>query len=351
MTRLEDKRNTVSKTDLKMKDIGEFGFIRSIMDNCNFSCKKVIKGIGDDCAVIGPYEGKLLLITTDLLVEDVHFILKEVLSEDLGRKAVAVNLSDIAAMGGKALHLFVSLATPRSMRLEIIHSIYKGIKAMCRRYGINILGGDTSASPEKLMISITAIGQVPENEVLFRNGAGPGDHIYVSGTLGDSAAGLNLIKGKFSAPEAVAGYLKEAHNNPIPFLRAGRMIAHSRLASAMIDLSDGLLFDLSHICEESKVGARLFHGVLPLSDELKTLAEINKFDPYKLALTGGEDYRLLVTVPYMNLELFQKLFKKGSTCPVYHIGEINKESGIKITRPDGSEDLTEIKGFDHFITP
>ena len=338
----------MKKEDLKIEDIGEFGFIRSIMNKCHFSSEKLIKGIGDDCAVIGPYEGKVFLITTDLLLESVHFILEKILPEHLGEKATAVNLSDIAAMGGNALHLFLSIAIPRSMRLETIHLIYRGIKTVCRRYKVNILGGDTSSSSEKLMINVTVIGEAPENEVLYRSGAKPGDAIYLSGTIGNSAAGLKLIKEELFAPDNLTSFLINAHNRPVPLLKIGRIIACSRLASAMIDLSDGLFSDLSHICEGSRVGARLIHNSLPLSEELKALSEINNFDPYKFALSGGEDYRLLITIPQKNIEPFQKLFKNHKPCPVYHVGEITKELGIKMIRVDGKEELLNDTGFNHF---
>jgi len=332
----------------KIKDMGEFRFIRSIEDGCHFSPDRLIKGIGDDCAVIGPYEKKVLLISTDLLVEDIHFILGKIPLEHLGQKAVAVNLSDIAAMGGKALHMFISLAIPGSMEVETLHAIYRGMKAMCSRYRINILGGDTSASPDRLMINVTVVGEALEEEVLYRSGAAPGDIIYVTGTLGDATAGLKLIRGEVSASGDMEASLIEAHNLPVPFLDAGRMIAGSRSASALIDLSDGLLSDLGHVCEASGVGARLFHESLPLSGYLKELCQINVLDPYDLALHGGEDYRLLVTVPGKNTHVFEKMFEKGTPCKVYRVGEITEKKGLKILMPDGREKQLETTGFDHF---
>jgi thiamine-monophosphate kinase len=335
--------------DLKIEELGEFEFIRSIKDDCHFSHEKLIKGIGDDCAVVGPYEGKALLLTTDTLLEDIHFLLAKIPPEHLGEKSVAVNLSDIAAMGGKALHLLVSLAIPRTMSVDTVHAMYRGMKRICRRYGVNILGGDTVASPHRLMINVTVLGEAPEKEVLYRSGARPGDYIYLTGTIGDSAAGLRLIRGEFSAPEQVAFPLREAHNRPVPHLEAGRIIARSGLASAMIDLSDGLLSDLRHICEASSVGARLIYNALPLSGELKALAEANNFDPYKLALAGGEDYRLLITVPRQNAEAFNNIFSGGIPCPAFQVGQITEHLGMRITRPDGSEEMLEPRGYNHFI--
>ena len=337
--------------DLKIEDIGEFGFIKSIMEGCNFSDDRVVKGIGDDCAVIGPYDHKVFLISTDILVEDIHFIMEKIQPDHLGQKAVAVNLSDIAAMGGKARHLFLSLAIPKRMSVETIHSIYDGIKAVCRRYQVNILGGDTSSSPDKLMISVTVIGEAPEKEVMYRKGAKPGDLVYVTGTLGDSAAGLKLIKGEIFAPEAIASILIKKHNIPFPFLEAGRIIARSQLATAMIDLSDGLLSDLGHICDASSVGARFFHASIPLSRQLKELSEINKIDPYEPAYSGGEDYRLLVTVPKKNVETLKRMLKKEARCYMYLVGEITKEEGLKLVRQDGVEAPINATGFDHFTRP
>jgi len=338
----------MANKDQKIGKLGEFGFIRSIMDHCHFSPEKLIKGIGDDCAVIGPYGNEVFLITTDLLLEDIHFLSGKIPPEHLGQKAVAVNLSDIAAMGGNALHMFMSLAIPEQMTIDCLHSIYRGVKAMCRRYGVNLLGGDTSASHDRLMLTVTVRGSAPLEEVLYRKGAGGGDIIYVTGTLGDAGAGLKLIKNELSAPEALASALIGAHNLPIPLMEAGRIIAQSRLASAMIDLSDGLVSDLSHICEASSVGARLTYSALPLSDNLRLLAEINGFDPYKLALSGGEDYRLLVTVPRKNSEPFQEMFKNGYPCHVYLIGEITNEDGLTMLTSDGVENKLEVEGFNHF---
>jgi thiamine-monophosphate kinase len=336
----------MEKSHVKMEDIGEFGFIRSIQDNCIFSPSRIIKGIGDDCAVVGPYDGRVFLITTDLLIEDIHFILEKIPPEHLGEKAVNVNLSDIAAMGGKALNVFVSLAIPKRVDVKAIYSLYRGIKSVCKAHNINILGGDTSASPDRLMISITVIGEAPQGEVLLRSGASPGDSIYLTGTIGDSAAGLKLIKEEATAPGPIASRLIEAHNRPVPFLNAGRMVGRSGLASAMIDLSDGLLLDLSHICEQSHVGACIFQGALPLSQELTTMAEINRLNPYDLAMSGGEDYRLLICVPPKNTGKFQEMF--GEDAQVFCIGEITDHQGIEVIKSDNTKEQLNIKGFDHF---
>jgi len=341
----------MADNDRTISDIGEFGFIRSIQDGCLVSPEKLVLGIGDDCAVLGPHNGDFILLTTDLLIEDVHFVLGQIPPHHLGQKAAAVNLSDIAAMGGKARHLLISLASPRDMPLQTLHAIYDGAKTMCGQHRVNIIGGDTSASPDRLVISITAMGDVPQGEVLYRRGARPGDIVYVTGTLGDSAAGLRVLRGAASGPEQLVSALTRAHHLPVPRLQAGRAAAESQLASAMIDLSDGLVSDLGHICEASGVGARIQNAGLPLSRELRALAEIADVDPISLALTGGEDYELLITVPPKNCRAFENRFREMEGSPLSPIGEITRETGLTVCHPDGRETPPPTGGFEHFARP
>ena len=334
---------------MNLKEIGELGLIQHIKEKVGREDADVVAGIGDDAAVIKSGGKNLTLLAADMLIENVHFGIGKMSFTQIGHKALAVNLSDIAAMGGTPRHLFVSLAIPKQMSAKTMLAVYDGIKTACRRHNVNILGGDTSASPDRLMINVTVVGESHEEEVLYRSGAQPGDRIYITGTIGDSAAGLKLIMEEASAPEPFASALIEAHNRPSPFLKTGRTVARSRLASAMIDLSDGLASDLWHICESSHVGARLIQSALPLSDELRKMAKINGLDPYTLALSGGEDYRLLITVPKKNIDRFQKMIGKSDKCPISCIGEITGDSGIEIILPNGMKDRLDIAGFDHFL--
>ncbi len=335
---------------MKFSEIGEFGFIESIKKECITSLKGVIKGIGDDCAVFGPYSGRVLLFTTDMLVEDIHFLKDKITSYQLGWKAIAINLSDIAAMGGRPLFILISLAIPVEMNVEIIQDLYKGMKDICEHCKVDILGGDTVASPDKLIINISLIGDAKENEVLYRSGARPGDKIYLTGNVGDSSAGLKILKNEISPPNSISSYFIKIHNEPKPLLETGRIISNSRLASAMIDLSDGLLSDLGHICKESGVGALLLKSELPISSELKFLASYADFNPLDLALSGGEDYLLLLTVPEEKSQDIEMLFKEKRTSPLYLIGEIKEEKGIRIVNDDGSVEEIGPKGFNHFIS-
>jgi len=335
---------------LKFSEIGEFGFIESIKKECITSLKGVIKGIGDDCAVFGPYSGRVLLFTTDMLVEDIHFLRDKLTHYQLGWKAIAVNLSDIAAMGGRPLYILISLAIPAKTNVELIQDLYKGMKDICEHYTVNILGGDTVASPDKLIINISLIGDTKEEEVIYRSGARSGDKIYLTGNVGDSFAGLKILKNEISPPNSIGSHFIKVHNEPKPLIETGRIIATSGLASAMIDLSDGLLSDLGHICKESGVGAMLFRSKIPLSSELKLLASRTKFNPLDLALSGGEDYILLVTVHEANSKDFELLFKDKRPSPLYLIGEIREEEGIRMVNDDGSIEEIDIRGFNHFIS-
>jgi thiamine-monophosphate kinase len=336
------------KKALKFDEIGEFGFIESIKEECAATYKNVIKGIGDDCAVFGPSSGRVLLFTTDMLVEDIHFLKAKMTPYQLGWKSIAVNLSDIAAMGGRPLVLLISLAIPPETDVELIQDFYKGMKAICEQYEVAITGGDTSASPDKLVINISLIGDAKEKEVLYRSGAGSGDSIYLTGNVGDSFAGLKILKKEISSPKSIENHFITIHNEPKPLIETGMTIAASGLATAMIDVSDGLVSDLGHICKESGVGAMLFRNKIPLSSELKLLASHEKFNPLKLSLSGGEDYQLLITVPNGNIKDFEIVGKNKGLLPLYPIGKIVEGKGITMVNDDGSLKEIDIKGFNHF---
>ncbi|MFW6114993.1 MAG: thiamine-phosphate kinase [Thermodesulfobacteriota bacterium] len=334
---------------MKFREIGEFGFIDSIKDNFAATGRGVIKGIGDDCAVVSAPPGKVLLFAADMLVEDIHFVIGSTPFYQLGRKAVAVNLSDIAAMGGKPIVALISIAVPPATDVDAIQELYKGMKDICSCHSLTIGGGDTVASPDKLVISVSILGEAKEREVLYRSGAISGDKIYVTGPVGDSAAGLEILTKKITPPESTKDYFINAHINPTPLVEVGIRIAASGLASAMIDLSDGLLSDLRHICEQSGVGASLSAEKIPFSPQLKLLATHAGFDPGEFALAGGEDYQLLFTGSAEHEQDMENLFQKHGFTPPYQIGEIGHEPGIRMLKADGSVVELQPRGFDHFI--
>jgi len=336
---------------LKITEIGEFGLIESIRKDCVTPREGVVMGIGDDCAVYQSSPGRVLLLTTDMLVEDVHFLWNSITPFQLGRKAIAVNLSDIAAMGGNPLVTLISLGIPADRAVEEIHELYRGMRDMCGRHAVSIVGGDTVAARKNLIINVSLIGEADEHEVLYRSGARPGDKIYLTGVVGDSGAGLAVLKGEITPPASLGSHFIKAHNEPDPHITAGRAIGASRLASAMIDLSDGLLADLGHITEESGVGALLFENKIPLSRELKGLAGYADYSPLDFALSGGEDYVLLVTVPAKNIPEFERTCKKHGTPLLFQVGEIQEGKGIRIMHEDGSVEEVADRGFDHFHIP
>ena len=287
-----------------MKNIGEFGLIDRI--STHFTAPAGVTGIGDDCAVIPQKSGLDTLISTDLLVEGRHFLLEDVSPRDLGWKSAAVNISDIAAMGGRPESAFLSIALPGSLDAGWMDGFIEGFATLCKRYGVQLLGGDTSLSPDRLFINITVTGSCPHGSAKLRRTACPGDIICVTGTLGDSACGLQLILERRGAakrpfatqplPEKDAEYLIERHYRPIPRVEEGIKLSSNPAVHAMMDVSDGIASDLRHILDASGCGAAVNLPELPLSESLQRFCLSRGTDPYSPAVEGGEDYELLFTI-------------------------------------------------------
>ena len=280
---------------MELKKIGEFGLINSIARLAPGAPADIIRGIGDDAAVIALDKTRRLLFTTDTLIESIHFETSFTSPYLLGKKSLAVNLSDIAAMGGTPHSFVVSLSIPPGVTYEFIKKFYAGIYAQAKKFNVSLVGGDTTASPDKLVITISLLGAARAGEVIYRHGARTGDAIYVTGFLGDSALGLSLLKKKKAGSSL--NYLVKRHLDPVPRVAQGREIARRSVASSMIDVSDGLLADLRHILDESGVGARLRLDQVPLSPRYCKTLQRGSADYYSAALCGGEDYELLLTVP------------------------------------------------------
>lgn len=329
-----------------IKEIGEFGLIKFLEEKNRDFLNKVVKGIGDDCAVLEKDQEYVFLVSTELFVEDVHFLKKKISPYELGIKVVNASLSDIAATGGNPLYLFTSISIPKDTELDYLKLLYKGIKKACLKYGVDLVGGDTSSSMDRTAINITVIGEAKKDRLIYRKGAHPGDLIYVTGYLGDSAAGLMFLKGELSIPQNTAKKLLKAHNIPCPKLDIGRLVAKHGLASAMIDISDGLIADLNHICEASNTGAIIYLENLPISQELLSIKELLPLPLHELALYGGEDYELIIVVPSDKaLEFKNMCDRKGF--PAYLIGNMEKEGGIKLAIDNKITSL-EIRGYAHF---
>ncbi|CAB1074208.1 hypothetical protein JY97_04055 [Alkalispirochaeta odontotermitis] len=333
---------------MTLKDIGEFGFIKKISRGCLIRPESIVKAIGDDAAAFTTDPSRISLITTDLLVERIHFLRNAISGYDLGYKSLAVNLSDIAAMGGTARESFVSIAIPEDCPLDYLEALYHGMKDLAARFDVNILGGDTTSSKIDLIINVAVHGTVAIEEMLCRDAAEPGDVIFSTGYLGDSKAGLHLILNNIPANSDEWRNLLRAHLLPEPHLLEGRFLAQQPGVKAAIDTSDGLSSDLGHIADESKVGAVLHTDNIPVSGDLELFCRHYNFDPVEYALSGGEDYTLLCTASPENAAVIAENFKKKFGRPLFRIGEITVGTEMKIDYPDGSSSPIAASGWNHF---
>ena len=331
---------------MKLKDVGEFGFIDRIKVDALSRLEEDLVGIGDDCALFQVSQGRSILLTTDMLVERVHFLLDKMTPFQLGYKALAVNLSDIAASGGIAREAFISIAVPEKIEVADLEDIYRGMKALAVKYDVNITGGDTTGSFTDLVINIAVTGEIEKEQALYRNGARAGDLICVTGNLGDSAAGLDIL---LNHPELKAEFesLVNQHLTPEPHLKQGRLIAKSNLASSMMDISDGLASDIRHICKASEVGAEIEIEQLPLSRDYQKYAREHLNDPLKTALGVGEDYCLLVTLKRLNYDALSREMSANGYV-LHAVGKITDSREITLKHPDGHTEQLQWGGWDHF---
>ena len=331
---------------MELKKIGEFGLINRIARLAPNAPADIIRGIGDDAAVIALDKTRRLLFTTDTLIESIHFETSCTAPYLLGKKSLAVNLSDIAAMGGTPHSFVVSLSIPPGVTYEFIKKFYAGIYAQAKKFNVSLVGGDTTASPDKLVITISLLGTARAGEVIYRHGARTGDAIYVTGFLGDSSLGLSLLMKK-KAGSAVNCLVKR-HLDPVPRVAEARAIARRKVASSMIDVSDGLLADLRHILDESGAGARLRLDRVPLSPRYRRTLQRGSADYYDAALCGGEDYELLFTVPpekEKNITALRRMF----SVPLTRIGEVTEKKGeLEIFDESGREVSYKREGYTHF---
>jgi thiamine-monophosphate kinase len=251
-------------------------------------------------------------------------------------------------MGGTAREAFVSIAIPDDCPIEFIEELYEGIKNLAARYAVNVLGGDTTGSKIDLIINIAVTGSVLKNEVLFRNGAKPGDLIACTGFPGESRAGLHFILEKQNPDSQAMKHLLDAHILPEPHLHEGRFLAEQGGVTACLDVSDGLSSDLGHILEESGVGARLFTEKIPISSHLETFCRKFSFQPLEYALSGGEDYFLLCSLNPNHAEEIAAGFTKTFSRPLYLLGEITDGHKMMLVESDGREREISPSGWDHF---
>lgn len=330
--------------------MGEFRLIDRLTAFLPTPGPEVVVGIGDDTAAMRTTPGNLLLATCDGQVEGVHFLRDGTPPRALGHRALAVNLSDVAAMGGRPRWALVALTLPPDLALEWLEAVYEGMGELARVYDVAIVGGNVARSPGPIVVDVTLLGDVDPARRLTRNGARPGDAIVVTGSPGASAAGLRLLldpRLRQMLPAADADYLIELHRWPRPRIEVGRMLAELEGVTAAIDVSDGLAADLGHITAASGVGAVLDEAALPVSPLLRRMAAVGAADPTELVLHGGEAYELLVTCAAGQCDAMLARIRATGVAAT-EIGRITPERELRLRRADGTSDRIERRGHDHF---
>lgn len=340
---------------MELKSLGEFGLIDKISELFGDIIPHGCLSIGDDCAVIPISDRESLVVTTDMLVQGVHFLPERISAWELGRKSLAVNLSDVASMGARPYCTFLSIGLPEGVSQEWCDEFFRGYRSL----GIPLLGGDTTSSPQGVVINITALGMVPTSNLKLRSHARVGDQILVSSTLGDSGGGLRaLLENKGQYAELI-----EAHHNPVSVTEQGIWLGSQRCVGAMMDLSDGVASDLQHILKASskaqaiackttsgQLGATIKTENIPLSEALKKTLNIEKsWDPLKLTLASGEDYCLLLTAQADQTPLLKAQYAQQFPGEQLHnIGQIDHSGKINLTKAGEILPDIHLMGFRHF---
>ncbi|MBF0101145.1 MAG: thiamine-phosphate kinase [Desulfobacterales bacterium] len=328
----------------------EFAFIERIQHDCIRFPQGVIKGIGDDCAIFDLPQSEHILVTTDMLVEQIDFLRSLTSGFKLGYKSLMVNLSDIAAMGGTPRHCFVSIAIPKTCSDTYLDDVYQGIKHAAFQYGVNILGGDTSSASHDIVINITVVGTIQKNKLLTRDAAQLNDMICVTGCLGDSSAGLFLLLNTIHPRNNELKALIDAHQCPNAHIKQGQFLANSGWVHAAIDISDGFCADLGHILTSSHVGALIYEKDIPISDHLQWFAKEFQRSLYDFALSGGEDYVLICTVSPEHSDELCTQYQSEFQQPLYVVGKITDSQELHLIDKNGFSKPMSLKGWDHFKT-
>jgi len=345
---------------MRLTELGEDAFLRELPKRFPATGETVVLGIGDDAAILDPPAGEHVLLTTDSLVEGVHFARRWMPPRFLGRKAVAVNASDIAAMGGEPLGVLLSLGVPPEGEVEALWQLVEGVHERARELGMSLIGGNLASSPGGIVVDVTVVGATVRKRALRRSGAKPGNGIYLSGKIGAASTGLKLLEhgavlapgGGLIVPQSLRGgpiALAEAciraHIDPEPRVALGRELNRRRLATACIDVSDGLALDLHRLCRASGVGARIEETSLPLSPGLLAWERVWKRDPTLSAVSAGEDYELLFT---SGSEEKLRRFRERLDLFVTRIGETIEEERVELVGRDGVVHPLSPSGWDHF---
>lgn len=337
-----------------VSDLGERALIARITARLAMP-SWVVVGPGDDAAVIEPERGTFEVLTTDAQVEGVHFDRRFVPPDAIGHRALAVNLSDLAAMGAKPRVVLLSLVLPDALDVAVVDGMLDGLLALAAAHRVVVVGGNISRSPGPMMVDVTAVGAVRPRRVLTRTGARPGDGVYVTGTIGDASVGLQSLQRLCDASpsgsrDEAAGLAphacEERYLRPEPRVRAGMLLGRNRAASACMDLSDGLADAVRQIAEASQVGIAVDAGALPIGDEVRRWHEARGTNALDAALGGGDDYELLFTVRPAHMGRLRHVRQTLGALPITRIGVVSKARGISIRTEAGQRPLPA--GFDHF---
>jgi thiamine-monophosphate kinase len=335
----------------RLADIGEFGLINRIhglVDKEGVKAAGVTLGIGDDCASFLPDPGFEILITCDSMVEGRHYLPWSITPFELGRRAMAMNISDIGAMGGIPLYALVSMGLKKDTPIKHIEDMYMGFLCELNPLDAAIIGGNITGADNSDFINITLTGKVERERIVRRSGARPGDAILVTGYPGQSAAGLKRLLDNRGSKDILKDPLVSAYNCPVHRAREGRAVALAGVATSMIDISDGLLGDLNHVCEDSGVGAEIVRNKLPVSEPMRDLIDPQGWDIFEMIIGESDDYELIITCSPDNKEIARAAIAEISDAPVTEIGNISVQKGIRIISPDGGRHPVKAYGWDHF---
>jgi thiamine-monophosphate kinase len=337
---------------MDISGIGEFSLIASIRRRMEGKYPSQVKlGIGDDCAVLQPEADMDWVITTDTQVEDVHFRRAWLTPYQIGWRAMAVNLSDVAAMGAQPFAALAALTLPDTMEEAFFDQLIEGMCDLGLHFNCPLIGGNLARDPARISLTFTILGRLPRGKAVLRRGARVGDEIWVSGRLGGSAAGLQTLLQPMPQIPVVSPILQQRYKQPQPRIGEAIFLRVSAWLTSMIDLSDGLAGDLGHICEESGVGAQVVADVLPLETGVREVAAALGKDPLEYALRGGEDFELCCTAAPGALGRLQEKFRVQFGIDFTHIGVITAERGLQLVRADGSQISLSPQAFDHFHRP
>lgn len=326
---------------MKISQIGEDPFIQMIKEKMNQDLPKDVIGIEDDCAVIPYTRDKLLLLSTDSLTEGCHFLKDKIAPEDLGYKAVMVNVSDIAAMGGRSLYLLMSIALPSDVEESWLKKYLEGVQEACSEARIFLIGGDTTGSKNEIFINFTIVGEINKSDIKYRKGAQIGDKICLTSPIGDSLAGFHsLMEGKTNR-------LTQKHCKPKAQYKQGLWLGKQIAVHAMMDLSDGVDQDLARMMLASSKGAEVVLEQIPMSEDFLEFAKTHHWNESEQAVVSGEEYCLLLTVDPVEFERLNNEFIKKFSCPLYVIGSVKSGTGVTYLQK-GQNIKIQSKSYVHF---